>query len=82
MICGWYQATKRPSLVGAPAGKGVGGGVGVGVGGAVAEGATSVPVGGTEPKGEPNGSSAVGMGLAVGDEVGVFVVKPGVFVWP
>ena len=30
-ICGWLRATKRPSLLGGPGGKGVATGVGVGV---------------------------------------------------
>jgi hypothetical protein len=69
MICGWYQATNRPSLVGGPAGKGVGRGVGVAVGWSVADG------GGSVANGESNGdwNTPAGVAVAVGDAVAVAV---------
>jgi hypothetical protein len=78
MTWGWYQATKMPSLVGGPGGKGVGGGVGVGEGSGVEVGATSVLVGTKgESRGEWNGSGsdAVGQAVSVAEGVGRGVLE-------
>jgi hypothetical protein len=88
MTWGWYQATKRPSFVGGPAGNGVGGGVGVAVGGRVGFGGAAVADGCRgECSGECNGESnavvavgvpdGVGVAVAVGEAVGVNVDTAG-----
>jgi hypothetical protein len=67
MTWGWYQATKTPSLVAGPGGKGVGSGVGVGVG--VGANDTSTE-GVDDARGDVKGPAGVGVTGAVAVDVG------------